>query len=144
MAKNNKTNPGIMLIASFFTLFAVNALVIFVINLFFPNAVVLGTLHISKTWALVLSMTAFTLIHTLLLPFINQYESDRGKKFSTMDWMGIYFVINFAGLWLVARAAHVLGFGISSFWIAIALAVILDFAQSMAMMQLEKSRTSSK
>ena len=49
-----------------------------------------------------------------------------------------YLVINFVGLWSVARGADVLGLGISSWMIVLVIAVVLDFIQGGVMMGLGK------
>lgn len=61
--------------------------------------------------------------------------------FSSAEWMASYFVLNFVGVWVVARFANQLGFGISSWVVALVLAVVLDVVQGAAMMQVEKLRS---
>lgn len=130
-----------ILVITYFILFAVNSLVIYLANLWFPQNVVLGTQSLSPTWALFLSMGVLSLINTFAIPFMNQYEKSRKQPLTPKDWMLAYFAINFVGLWLVTRAAEQLGLGITSWVIAAILAGVLDLAQGAAMMQLEKLRT---
>lgn len=129
-----------ILVITYFILFAVNSLVIYLANLWFPQNVVLGTQSLSPTWALFLSMGVLSLINTFAIPFMNQYEKSRKQPLTPKDWMAAYFVLNFIGLWLVTRAAEQLGLGITSWVIAAILAVILDVSQGIAMMRLEKLR----
>lgn len=129
-----------ILVITYFVLFAVNSLVIYLANLWFPQNVVLGTQSLSPIWALFLSMGVLSLINTFAIPFMNQYEKSRKQPLTPKDWMAAYFVLNFIGLWLVTRAAVQLGFGITSWIVAAILALILDVFQGIAMMRLEKLR----
>ena len=143
MAKKSTLNPGIILVISFVVLFAVNSLVVYLSSLWFSNHVVLGTFTITPVWALIHAMGTLSLINTFAIPFLNQYEADRGKKLSSTEWMLAYFIVNFAGIWLITRFADQLGFGISSWVVAVVLAAVLDIFQGMAMMSLERKRTRS-
>lgn len=129
-----------ILIITYFILFTVNSLVIYLAHLWFPQNVVLGTQSLSPTWALFLSMGVLSLINTFAIPFMNQYEKSRKQPLTPKDWIAAYFVLNFVGLWLVTRAAEQLGLGITSWLVAAILAVIFDVFQGIAMMQLEKLR----
>lgn len=129
-----------ILVITYFILFTVNSLVIYLANLWFPQNVVLGTQSLSPTWALFLSMGVLSLINTFAIPFMNQYEKSRQQPLTPKDWMAAYFGINFIGLWLVTRAAEQLGLGITSWLVAAILAVILDVFQGIAMIRVEKLR----
>lgn len=144
MAKNKDTslwqNSGIVMVISFLVLWLVNAVVIYLINAVWGEALVLGTLHLGKTAALLMSSGALALINTFTIPFVNEYESRRGRPMTSSDWMVAYFVINFVGVWLVSRMAVQLGLGISAWWVAAVVAVVLDVVQGIVMMQMEKMR----
>ena len=129
-----------ILVITYFILFVVNSLVVYLANLWFPQNVVLGTQALTPLSALLLSMGVLSLINTLATPFMNQYEKGRKKSLAPKDWMLAYFGLNFVSLWLITRAAEQLGLGITSWVIAAVLAVVLDLAQGAAMMQLEKLR----
>lgn len=135
-------NSGMMLVATFFVLFGVNAVVLFLANMVFPTQVVLGTLALSPLWAIVHSMGALALLNTFSIPFVHVYENKRGKMFSPMEWMLAYFVINLAGIWVIARFPDQFGFGVTSWMVVGVLAVALDFLQGLAMMQLAKVKLS--
>jgi len=140
MAKSkSSSSAGIMLVKTYFVLFIVNSLVIHLANLWFPQFVVLGTGHLTRTWAIILSMAELSLINTFAVPFIRQYEKKRGKMYTNQQWMIKYFLINFVGIWLIARFSDQLGMGISAWPVAAVLAIALDFVQGAAMMKLEKS-----
>ncbi|MFH1602148.1 MAG: hypothetical protein ABIB61_04285 [Candidatus Shapirobacteria bacterium] len=139
--KNNSNNPGLILVISYFLIFLANSLVIILTNLLFPNFIVLGTACHTKLWAIIQSMGVLALINTLAIPLIREYENKRGKMLNSQEWMLAYFLVNFAGLWIVARFAKNFGLGISSWVVALVLAIVLDAVQSATMIKLEKFRT---
>ena len=134
-------SPGIVLVVTYFILFAVNSAVLYLASFWFPQYFVLGTMSITKPWAIAHSMGILAIINTFATPFINYYETSRSKMFAPKDWMIIYFAVNFVGVWLVTRFADNLGFGITSWLVVAILALALDVVQGAAMMQLEKLRT---
>lgn len=143
MAKKNALaeNPGLVLVVTYFVLFVVNALVVWLANSLVPQQVVLGTQFISKGWAIIHSMGTLALLNTFAIPFVREYEKSRGKMFSPKEWMVAYLVLNLVGVWVIARFAENLGFGISSWTVALVLAAVLDVVQGIAMMQVEKLRS---
>lgn len=130
-----------MLVVTYFALFLVNSAVIWLANSWFPQFVVLGTLAFTTSWAIVHSMGVLALFDTLAIPFVRLYEKRRGKMLSSKEWVIAYFVINLAGVWGVARFSEQFGLGISSWLVAVVLAVVLDFLQGIVMMKLEKLRS---
>ncbi len=132
------TNLGLVLVISYFLIFLVNSLVIYLANLFFPRFVVLGTASITRLWAIIHSMSTLSLINVFAIPFVREYENKKGKMLDSKQWIIAYFLINFVGLWLIARFADNLGLGISSFVVALVLAIPLDVLQGVVMMKLEK------
>lgn len=135
-------NPGMMLVLTYFILFTVNSLVVYLASVFLPGNVVLGTQHITTGWALIHSMGTLALVNTFAIPFIREYENRRGRMLSNLEWMVDYFLINLVGVWVLARFAEQLGFGIRSWVVALFLAIVLDLAQGMVMMQVEKYNSS--
>ncbi|HCR81464.1 MAG: hypothetical protein UY13_C0002G0156 [Candidatus Pacebacteria bacterium GW2011_GWB1_47_8] len=135
-------NPGMMLVISYVTLLITNVIVLYLAQMWFPQYLVLGTMSLTATWALWLSMGKLALINTLAIPFFTEWEHRRGQALSSMDWMAGYFVVNFVGLWLVTRFADIFGLGVTSWVVVAVLALALDFVQGLAMMKLEKWRTS--
>lgn len=144
MAKNQypvpKSNPNMMMVVAFFLMLFTNAIVISLANQFFPNLFVLGTMSLTYYPALLLSSGMLALITVLAIPFFTQWEMTQQKILTPMQWMGGYLVINFIGLWLIARGAEVFGLGIASWLAVLGLAVVLDFMQGMVMMALGKSQ----
>lgn len=140
-AKNTiNQNTGIILVTTYFVLSVVNSLVIILASVLFPQMVVLGTANISKTWAIIHSVGTLALINTFAIPFVKELENKREKMFSPKEWLAYYLVINFGGIWIIARFADQLGFGIKSWLAVLTLAAVLDIVQGIAMMQVEKLR----
>lgn len=134
-------NPGLLLVISYLLLFTVNALVLWLAYLLFPDKIVLGTISISKTWSVIHSMGMLTLINAFAIPIIREYELTAERMLKNQEWMLVYFAINFTGIWLITRFADQIGMGITSWNVALILAVVLDVLQGIVMMQLEKFRT---
>lgn len=132
--------PFGMMLAIFGVLFVVHSIVIYVANMFFPGAVALGTNLIPPMIALLYSMFVFTLIVLGAMPLIEAYESSQESSIGTMGWMMIYFVLNFIGLWIVARFAEMLGLGIASWQVVATLALVLDVVQGVALTSMMKQK----
>lgn len=139
--KNILNNPGIMMVVTYLDIFLVNALILYIANRYYPNAVVLGTGSITLSWSLIHSMGTLALINVFAIPFIREWETRKGKMLTSSQWMIKYFLINFVGLWLLARHADNLGMGLASWKVVVVLAILLDIAQGIVMMKLEKMRT---
>lgn len=133
-----QAKTALTLVYSFFVLFAVNALVIYLANALFPADVVLGTYSISSWWALHHSVTKLSLIVTFAIAFVYYHEWKRGKDYSPREWMLAYFAVNTVAVWMITRFAENMGLGISHWWVAVLLAVALDWAQGFAMMTVAK------
>lgn len=118
----------------FFALLIVNSVVIWVANYFFPSFVVLGTANISLWWAVLHSMGTLALIGTLAVPAMEYIQEMQGRALTMKDWMIGYLVVNFVGIWVIARFSEQFGLGISAWWVALVVAVILDLVQGLAMM----------
>lgn len=144
MSKNTQTlfsqNPGLMYSLSLILIAAINVVVIYFANMFFPQNIVLGTMSLSTTWALILSGTALSVLTVLVMPLLTEWELRNHRKLSPLEMMVTYLVINFGFLWLISRAAEFLGLGISSWIVVLLLAVVLDFFQGAVMMAVEKMR----
>jgi hypothetical protein len=108
-----------------------HALIVYVGSMLFPSSIVLGTNLLSMPMAILYSMVVFTLITVLATPVIENVSAQMNIKLSNMHWMAAYFVVNMVGLWIVARYAELLGLGLSSWMVAAALAVVMDFVQGL-------------
>jgi hypothetical protein len=132
------TTPANWMFIIFGALFVTHAVVIYVASLMFPEAVVLGTNTISPMMALLYSVFVFTLIVVAAMPVIESYQAAQRKVLSNTQWMVIYFILNFVGLWLVARFAEQLGLGLASKYVVLALALGLDIVQGLVVTSLMK------
>jgi len=133
-------NPGMEFNIFFLTMFIVNGAVIGLANMFFPSNVVLGTMSLSYGWALIISSLILSLIVMLALPFIVQLELNRKKDLNPGEMMAAYFIINFVSIWLITRAAEIFGLGVSSWYVVLALAFVLDMVQGLAITNIQKLR----
>lgn len=144
MAKNNSkkvnSETGIILVASFGVIYMVNAVVLYLANMYWPEHVVLGTMSMDSMWAILHSMTALALLDTFAIPVVHVAENMVGRMFSAIEWTAAYFVINAAGLYAITRFSDQFGLGVSAWWVILVLAVVLDFLQGIAMMQLQKAK----
>lgn len=133
-----QVQTGLTFLYSYLVLLLCNTLVLFLAHLFFPAQVVLGTYALSPMWSLYLAVTELTVVTTFIIPLVYYHEWKRGKMYSTRDWMLAYFLADTLLVWLLARFADKLGFGISSWFIALLLGLVLDFVQGEGMMTLGK------
>jgi len=118
----------------YFVFLAVNSLVVWLANIFFPTQVVLGTEHITKCWAIIHSMGTLALVNVFMVLFGREYETVKKKVLASGEWLAIRLVVNSVGLWLIARLAEQLGLGIGSWSIVVVLALVLSVIQGMALM----------
>lgn len=140
MAKVQLTTSR-QLIANYFVMFAINAIVIIIANMLFPSAVVLGTGTISLGWAVALSMGKLALISIIAVPIIEWYSEINNLELENKHWMLYYLVVNFIGLWAIARFSGQLGLGLSSWIVALVLAAVLDFAQGLGVMLVYRNKS---
>ncbi|MBP9702887.1 hypothetical protein KBD69_04320 [Candidatus Woesebacteria bacterium] len=133
LAKNS-----LMLLFSFLTVGLVNMLVIYIANFLFPMHVVLGTMSLTPFWALMLATTELSIWLTAIIPLVYYYEWKNKRNLTDKEWMGLYFIANLVLVWGVTRFADIYGFGVSSWVVVVALAVVLDFVQGIGMMKLSK------
>ena len=131
-----QAKTGVNLILSFWVMLVVSVAVVFLAHLWFPTSVVLGTHTLSVSWSLLLSMSFLSLLGVWGMAGVAYHEWRRGRVYSPKDWMTAYFVFNVVAIWVIARFATHLGFGISHWWVALLLGLALDFAQGAAMMGL--------
>ena len=138
--KIEKCDCGLEMVLLYFGFFAVNSLVIWLANIFFPSYVVLGTEWITKGWAIIHSMGTLALVNVFTAPCVQECET-RGKKvLSSSERMGAYFVVNSVGLWLIARLAKQLGLGISSWLMVVMLGLVLSVVQREVVKWVKKNK----
>lgn len=113
-----------------FILFAVtHAVVFFLANLFFPGDVVLGNHVVSAVSALLVSSAVIALISVGATPVVESASESLKTKLSNGQWMGLYLLINVASVWILARLAEEIGFGISSWLVAVILGLVINVLQ---------------
>lgn len=103
-----------------------NAIVLYVANMFFPEFVVLGNNNLSPFVATLL--TGFLLSAFMGLP--EPVMKSAGIKTKNEMYLAfVYLVFNVVGLWVLARLAAFVGFGVSSFITVIVLGFVLNLIQ---------------
>lgn len=142
MTKKINKCTSIYLVITFFILFIVSAVVVLLAEALFPQAVVLGTSHINTSWVIIHSIATLALIEIFAIPFARIYENKTGRMLTHKDWLIYFFFVNFISIWIITRMPEQLGFGISSWFVAFLLSIVLDVVQVLAMIQLEKKRIS--
>ena len=138
-----KSNPNGHMSIMFFLVWIVNMLVIFLANKLFPNNIVLGTMSLSPFVALVLSTGVLAWATTVTMPIFTEIEIRKQMVLTPQHWLIGYLLLNFISLWVVARFADSLGLGISSWFVVLALAAVLDFVQGMTIMAYGQARKPS-
>ncbi len=115
-----------MNLINFLSFWVTNSLFFFLVSLIWPQAVVLGNNVRSPITAALISGFLLTFIITIV-PYLLKvlgYKIKKGKQLTL-----VYFVANSGGIWLIARMAKFIGFGISVFWVALMLAVLISLLQ---------------
>ncbi|MFZ1721272.1 MAG: hypothetical protein WAU07_02085, partial [Microgenomates group bacterium] len=90
---------GVVLAIMYLAFFAVSSVVVYFANMWFPEAVVMGTNSISPTWAYIHALGTLALLVTFSSPFLHLIEMRRNKDLTSVEWMIAYFVVNAVGLW---------------------------------------------
>ena len=118
----------------------IDSIILYGAHLLFPNQVVLGTYQISPLLAVIQSMLFFSLFAVVSTPVIELVAHYLKLKLTDLHWIILTFLIDFVGLWLVARLANMLGLGISSWVIVAVLAVCFDLGQGLAIRMLRNTK----
>ena len=112
-----------------------NMAVVWLASMLFPNVVVLGTNTINPMAAAFYSMIVLTSILVGATPLIESLISGFRLKVNNLHWMVGYFALNVVGIWVVGRFAEELGMGIASWWVAVALAFVMNAIQGLIVVQ---------
>ena len=118
----------------------IDSIILYGAHLLFPNQVVLGTYQISPLLAVIQSMLFFSLFAVVSTPVIELVADYLKLKLTDLHWIILTFLVDFVGLWLVARLANMLGLGISSWVIVAVLAVCFDLGQGLAIRMLRNTK----
>ena len=111
-----------------------SVLVTLLANLFFPRAVVLGNHLLSPLMGAFYAMTVVSLIAVGLMPVVEYIVKENKLKLTSTHWLVLYWVVNAASLWLMSRFAELVGLGLSSWAVAVALGFVIDLVQGGLMM----------
>jgi len=122
----------------YFVFWIINSVTIVVANVIFPTLIVLGTANISFWWAVLHSMGKLALIRILAVPAIEYFQEKQGRAANRSSWKFELLAVNFVGLWVVSRFPEQFGLGLSSWWVALMLAVILNATQGWVMKMIYK------
>lgn len=114
---------------NFVSLWVANAIVILVANLISKDNVVLGTKTMPYVAALLVTTFLLTAIIFLIKPALDWLKL---KIEGDINWILIYLVTAIVAVWVLARLAMLTGFGISSYYIAIILGIIINIVQWVA------------
>lgn len=105
---------------------AVNAIVIYLAPSVLTDGVVLGTNTIPPVVAALIAGVVLTLVVSLVDPILKQAKL---KVTNEWVWGAIYGVVNIVTVWAIARGAVYTGVGITSFFVAIMLGIVLLLLQ---------------
>lgn len=104
----------------------VNAAILYVVSLFFPDFVVVGNEFIEGWMAVILTSLLLTVLLVLVKPLM---KSASLKVKGDLPINITYGIANIVGLWVLAKLARYVGFGVSSFVVVIVLGVVLTLFQ---------------
>ena len=119
----------------FFCFYVLNVIVVYFANSFFPESIVLGHHFYTPMHALLQSMAIMTLIITSMIPIVETLGNLAKVKLQMRDWLIIYALVDIFAIWFTARFAELLGFGISSWIIAVVLGIVIDLLQGALMLK---------
>jgi hypothetical protein len=118
-----------------FILFTVTHSIIFsVASVFFPMDVVLGNHLVSALSSLLITSATLALISVGVTPLIESASEAMKTKLSNGQWMGLYLILNVLTIWVLARMAEEIGFGISSWLVAVILGLVINILQGVLIM----------
>ena len=130
-SKKVSVTDAMQLTKLFAGFFLVNVIVVGIASMLLPDYVVLGN-HLADPWvSLAQSMLIVTFLGVGAMPVIELVSGALRMKLSSAHWMAAYLVINAGAIWIVAKFAEMLGLGISSWMVALALAAVMDYLQGL-------------
>lgn len=119
------------------TLVLGNGIVLLFASMLFPVSVVLGNALVPGLLAMAITAVLLTIIF-MLVPMV--LEMMKLKIKSSIQMNLAYGLVNIIAVWTLAKFAHYLGFGISSFWVATILGVFLTLGQYLLWISLAKKK----
>ena len=110
----------------FVAVWLTNSLLLYLASMLYPANYVLGNFRMGSVSAALAAGFVWALLTWLVKPLASKFNIGvEGYLQKTV----FYFVANFVALWVTARMAPVVGFGVSSFIYVLGLALVAEFAQ---------------
>lgn len=109
----------------FLFIWAFNSLMIILAHSYYGGSYVLGNAVMTPTTAGILSGFLLTVFCLGAKPVLKMLIAKQGR----VIMFGGYWLINFIGLWILARLSFVSGFGIAAFYYAFTLGVFTALGQ---------------
>ncbi|MFH1971771.1 MAG: hypothetical protein ABIJ05_05350 [Patescibacteria group bacterium] len=103
-----------------------NGILIYLANQLFPSKFVLGNFRFTTVVTVLISsffLTLFLELVSIILAKQKKIKLDNNKRF------GVFWISNFIGLWLIARLAPLIGFGVIKFTWLIGLSLLANILQ---------------
>ncbi len=113
----------------FVSLWVVNSFALYAASVFYPSYFVLGTAQLSTFAAAAVSGFLLTLLCKLAGSLVKTWGL---RKLGRAVMFIYYWAINGVVIWFIAKLAPFSGFGISNFYWAFALGLVINFAQWVA------------
>jgi len=110
----------------FIVVWLVNSILIYLANSLYPSPFELGTATVSRAFAPFLAGLLLTIICKLGKFLTIQLKIELKGRYAKFAY---YWLVNSAGLWIIARLAPLSGFGVSSYYWAVALGFFVNLAQ---------------
>jgi|GEM_PF-1423636 len=123
----------VMMVAAFVI---VNAVVLYAANILAPNQIVLGNHLVSPSVGVVMVSVVLSFVIVGSLPLLESVVDLFKLKLKDSHMILFYFVVNTLAVWLLSRFAEMLGFGISSWVVAICLGFVLNLVQGVVIKSL--------
>lgn len=108
------------------TIGIVNAIALYLASLVFPAQVAIGNEFVENWMAAILTAFLLTVLLALTKPVM---KAANLRVKGDLPINITYGITNTLGLWVLARLAKYIGFGVSAFWVTIALGVVLTLLQ---------------
>lgn len=107
-------------------IWGINSGIIMLANEFWPSNFVLGNAVIPPIYAAFFAGFLLMVFDRAMKPLVKKtIQKERGRYIM----FGIYWFVNFVGIWLIARISFLSGFGISAYYYAIGLGAVVCVAQ---------------
>lgn len=107
-------------------IWGINSGVILLANKLYPSNFVLGNAVVPPIYAALLAGFLLTVFDKAIKPLVKKLVPEKRGRYVMF---GIYWLVNFVGIWLLARVSFISGFGISAFYFAIILGLAVCIAQ---------------